>query len=182
MKNYLILFSLLIVLFSCKKEKADTANATYSSWTKPETYTKDTIFGIWGFYYDIPAPQITQSVLDTGAVLVYAKLNGYNTRVWPTGQVGLLPIQIVYQQSGVQVDTWSAAASVGKIRIRFINDHNIYTSINNSHEFRYIIIPGSIRANVGVVMGNSTVSNAQLAEDYAHLSYEEVCRKYHVPL
>jgi hypothetical protein len=75
-----------------------------------------------------------------------------------------LPILINYQQGGLQVDTWSAFASVGNLRIRFVNDHNIYTSIANAHQFRYIIIPG------GAPTGRM-----------AQLSYSELCRKYNIP-
>ncbi len=66
----------------------------------PSTYVKDTVFGIWGFNHDRSVPEITQAVLDSGAVLTYAKLKGYNPLVWPAGQVAPMPIQLTYMQGG----------------------------------------------------------------------------------
>jgi hypothetical protein len=163
-------FAATMLFFSCKKGedgapgKTGTANVRYSEWFTPATYTKDTIFGIWGFYNVKQAPGITQQVLDSGTVFTFAKLKGYNTLIWPAEQVGQLPISLTYVQGGTQTDTWSAAASIGSLKIRFVNDHNIYNTIANAHQFRYIIIPGGLP-------GGRTIP----------LSYEEICRKYNVP-
>jgi len=91
-------------------------------------------------------PQIIQDIIDNGSVLVYGKLLGYNTTVWPVSQVAQLPIQLTYNDGGTTTDTWSALITPGNIRIRFVNDHNIYTVIANAHQFRYIIIPKGIQA------------------------------------
>jgi hypothetical protein len=172
-KYFLLVFSvttILLIAASCKK--GDTgpqgpkgnANVMYSAWFTPATYKKDTVFGIWGFNYSQPVAAITQSILDSGTVLTFGKLLGYNPLVWPAGQVGQLPITITYMQGGLQNDTWSALATPGNLRIRFVNDHNIYTSIATMHQFRYIIIPG------GTFTGRMR-----------QLSYEELCRKYNIP-
>ena len=71
---------------------------------------------------------------------------------------------INYMQGGLQVDTWQAYVKPGNWRVRFTNDHNIYTSISNTHQFRYIIIPGGT-----------------LAGRMAQMSYEEICRMYNIP-
>ncbi|PZR21133.1 MAG: hypothetical protein DI538_29830, partial [Azospira oryzae] len=106
-------FSLLILLCvlaisatQCKKGDTGpqgppgTANVIYSEWFTPNPYIKDTIFGIWGFKYNKAAPLITQQILDSGSVLTFGKLLGYNPAVWPTNVVQQLPIQITYKQSG----------------------------------------------------------------------------------
>jgi hypothetical protein len=165
-----ILFALVLGLSNCKKGDtgpagpAGSANVMYSEWFTPATYQKDTVFGVWGFKYNRTAPGITQKVLDSGVVLTFGKLLGYNSLVWPAGNVGQLPVTITYMQGGVTNDTWSALASVGNLRIRFHNDRNIYTSIATQHQFRYIIVPGGLP-------GGRT----------RPLTYEEVCRRYNVP-
>ncbi|WP_127125237.1 hypothetical protein [Pseudoflavitalea rhizosphaerae] len=151
----------------CKKGDtgpAGTANVFFSEWFKPDVYIKDTVFGVWGFKYNKVVPAITQKILDSGSVLVYGKLLGYNPAVWPTSQVSQLPISITYIQGGHQMDIWEALVTPGNIRIRFTNDHNIYTSIANAHQFRYVIIPGGM-------------PTAHLA----NMKYSEVARLYNLP-
>lgn len=174
MKKYSLLaistMVILLVVTSCKKGDAGpqgpkgTSNVMYSAWFTPATYIKDTVFGSWRFNYTLPVAAITQPILDSGTVLTFGKLHGYNPAVWPNGQVAQLPIIITYVQGGVQNDTWSALATPGNLRIRFVNDNNIYTSISNTHQFRYIIIPG------GTPTGR-----------IAELSYKELCEKYNIP-
>lgn len=159
--------AVLLIAVSCKKgDKGDpgTANVLYSAWFTPGTYKKDTVFGSWGFSYTLPVPTITQTVLDTGSVLVFGKLLGYNPVAWPSNQVAQLPISVNYVQGGQQMDVWSALISPGNLRIRFVNNNNIYTSIANAHQFRYIIIPG----------GAPTGRRAQL-------TYSEICKEYNIP-
>ncbi|MEO5564704.1 MAG: hypothetical protein ABIR18_14760 [Chitinophagaceae bacterium] len=170
MKRIVLLSALVASLFfiaSCKKGddgEPGTANVKYSEWFTPTPYIKDTVFGVWGFKYIKAVPEITQEILDKGTVLVFAKLIGYNSLIWPAGQVGQLPINVTYIQSGVTTDNWAATANVGNIKIRFTNDRNIYTSIASTHQFRYVIIPG------GVPMGRGI-----------SLNYEDICKMYNIP-
>lgn len=138
-----------------------TPNVIYSEWFTASPYIKDTIFGIWGFKYNKAAPGITQQVLDSGSVLTYGKLLGYNPTIWPTNTVQQLPIDLTYNSGGVTTDTWTARLSPGNLQIRFVNDRNIYGSIATNHQFRYIIIPGGVK---GARMANR--------------SYAEICREY----
>jgi hypothetical protein len=183
MKKYVLLavtaIASIFIVTSCKKGDigpqglqgpqgpqgpVGSPNVMYSNWFTPATYKKDTIFGSWGFSHTQPVAAITQPILDSGVVLTFAKLQGYNSLVWPAGQVGQLPITITYMQGGIQNDTWHARAFVGNLKIRFVNDNNIYTSIANQHQFRYIIIPGAVAAG-----------------RMRQLSYEELCRQYNIP-
>lgn len=162
---------LLITLNSCKKGDTGpqgpvgSANVIYSEWFTAGTWKKDTLFGIYGFNYNKPAADITQQVLDSGVVLVYGKLLGYVTSVWPAAQVGQLPITLNYMQSGkTQTDTWSGFATAGNLRIRFVNNTNEYNVIATNHQFRYIIIPGGKKG-------------ARVAQR----SYQEICEAYQIP-
>lgn len=166
---FFVLLICVVLTFSigCKKGDtgpAGTANVFFSDWFKPDVYIKDTVFGSWGFKYNKPVAAITQKIIDSGAVLVYGKLLGYNPLVWPTNQVSQLPISVTYMQGGQQEDIWTAYASPGNIRIRFTNNHNIYTTIANQHVFRYVIIPGGM-------------PTARLAT----MNYNEVVRLYNLP-
>lgn len=198
-RNSYVLIGLVSALFfltqSCKKGdtgpagKDGNANVTYSEWFNPTTYTKDTIFGIWGFYHNRAVTAITQPILDSGTVLVYAKLLGYNPAVWGTNQVGLLPITLAYTQGpGLNHDVWSALLSPGNLRIRFVNDRNQYNTIVTQHVFRYVIIPGGTKIPNAIRKGNGAIISAQVTPDgeaavdsYENLSYEELCRKFNIP-
>src|SRR5690606_23834335 len=127
-----------------------------------------------------PAPQIDEGVLNQGVILVYAKLDGYNERSWPHGNVGLLPISLNYFSGGIYyIDTWSAKCTVGNIRIDMTNSKNLYTSIATSHSYRYVIIPGGasselredIQLKPGIIVNKSELKD---------LSYEEVCHFFEI--
>lgn len=194
----LSLFSLLL-LSSCKKGDTGpagatgTANVIYSAWFTPATYTKDTVFGTYGFIYDKATADITQKILDSGTVLVFGKLDGYVTSIWPTAQVAVLPIVITYMDGeSPNIDTWSALATVGNIRIQLQSSLNAYGSISNAHQFRYIIIPGGVKSTSSVTPGlvtgkGNVISDSQAAAmrqvslNYSQMSYAEICQRLGVP-
>jgi hypothetical protein len=190
--NYLLLlaiaFTVILFASSCGKEGAvgpqgpagatgpagaagptgptGTANVLYSDWVTPAAYTSSTVFGITHFNATITAASVTQDVLDHGTVIVYAKLDGYATNIWPTDQVGQLPVVLTYQLSSVTyIDTWSASATAGSIKIDFTDDLNFYTGISNMHQFRYVIVPGGVHT---------------LAHINKH-NYQEVKQALHLP-
>ncbi|HZY36070.1 MAG TPA: collagen-like protein [Mucilaginibacter sp.] len=122
-----------------------TANVIYSAWVTPSSYTKDTVFSTWHLYANIAATKITQAILDQGTVIVYGKLDGYTSVIWPTAQVSALPIVVTYTEGGtVYTDTWSAQITLGNVRIDFVDNLNLYSNISNAHQFRYVIIPGAV--------------------------------------
>ena len=167
--NYLLVLTAAVMLFasSCGKDGAvgpqgpigatgptgptgstgatGSANVIYSAWVTPATYTKDTIFSTYHFYANIAATKITQAILDHGTVIVYGKLDGYTTTIWPTDQVSALPIAITYEEGATTyTDTWSSLVTLGNVKIDFVDDKNLYGSISNAHQFRYVIIPGAV--------------------------------------
>jgi hypothetical protein len=162
-----------IVFFTaCKKGEVGpqgapgTANVKYSDWFQPDAYTATTIFGIKHFTYDKTAPDITQQVLDSGMVVVFGKLLGYNATIWPTTQVSQLPIALTYIQGGAtNTDTWSALTTPQKLTIRFINDQNDYNTIATNHQFRYVIVPGG-----------SKISARRASLQYGQMSYSDICK------
>jgi hypothetical protein len=130
---------------------AGSANVEYTPWFTPSSYTKDTIFGSYGFYADEAVPAITQAIADNGTVLTYGKLDGYTTSIWPTNQVALMPITITYMDgSSANLDTWSALITPGNVRIELISSANAYNVISNLHQFRCIVIPGGVSIPAGI--------------------------------
>lgn len=160
---------------------AGTANVIYSAWFTPSPYILNTVFGTDHWSYVKTAPGITQAILDNGAILVYGKLNGYNTTVWPVNQVSLLPIIVSYQQSSVfQFDTWSSLATVGNLKIDFVNSVNFYTGgISNTHQFRYVIIPGGVAG--GRMANRQSTYFGYTETQLKAMSYFEVCKALNIP-
>jgi hypothetical protein len=180
-------FLIALLALSCKKGDTGpagatgTANVIYSDWFTPATYKKDTIFGSWGFNYDKAATDITQKIVDSGTVIVFGKLSGYNPIIWPTGQVSALPINITYMTGSTpNIDTWSALVTTGNLRIRLVSSLNAYGNISNAHTFRYIIIPGGTKSTASMTPGQVT-GRGNVLSNYKQMSYEEVCQQLGVP-
>jgi hypothetical protein len=191
----LFLFSgLLISAVSCQKGTAGpagppgTANVIYSDWFTPAAYVKDTVFGSYGFSYDTAIAGLTEPIIDSGTVIVFGQLDGYVTNIWPTGQTAALPITITYMDgASPNIDTWSALLSLGNLKIQLISSLNAYGGISNSHHFRYVIIPGGVKASAvspslqeGGIETNAVGASAG-NPDYTHMSYSQICTQLHIP-
>jgi hypothetical protein len=143
-----------------------TANVIYSDWFTPASYAQTTVFGTIHFDADKAAPKITQAILDSGTVVVYGKLDGYTQTIWPTNQVGQLPIAITYMNGTTQnIDTWSSLITLGNVRIDLASSSNAYGAISNAHQFRYVIIPGGVHT-----LGSINPKN-----------YNEIKQAFHLP-
>lgn len=149
---------------------AGTANVMYSDWFLPETWESSEVFGRTVFSHEEAVPEITQDILDTGVVLVYGKLNGYTSTIWPTDQVSQLPITVQWESGGSQIDVWSANVRPEVLEITLTNNTDTYGSVNAQHEFRYVIIPGG-----------APVASEPAGAVHADLSYEEMRARYGVP-
>ncbi len=169
---------------------AGTANVTDTNWFTPASYTKDTVFGTWGFYHDEAAPLITQGVLDSETVITFGKLDGYVTSIWPTNQVEALPIVITYMDgSSPNIDTWSALLTTGNLRIQLQSSLNAYGGISNAHQFRYVVIPGASATTAaaiapGLKSGNGGIPDAtsvnEVRRNYRQMSYSNICRRLNI--
>jgi len=149
--NYTIttVSQILSVPYARHAAVADSAiktNVINSEWINPTHYIKDTVYGIWGFSYTIDDPRITQDVVDKGSVMVYGNLSAYDKYLWShtQEQAGILPVTIIYIQNNIlYTDRWTASVSLGKIKIRFTDDHNLYLNgiAAGANSFRYVIMP-----------------------------------------
>ena len=158
---------------------AGAANVIYSAWFTPPSYTVNTVSGLKNFDAVQPAPKITQAVLDSGVVLVYGRLSGYIPQLWPTNQVGQLPILINFTSgTSTLTDTWSAYTTVGSLRINMVNSANIYSGLNPVDSFRYVIIPPGVPASSDRGTAGSVFTREQLRA----MSYDQVVRVFHIPV
>jgi hypothetical protein len=136
-----------------------------------------------GRHYLRTAPGITQAILDSGVVLTYGKLDGYTSVIWPTNQVALLPIVVTYiQGSTTYTDTWSAYATADSLRINFIDNQNLYNSISNAHQFRYVIIPGGMAGASVVAPAAGHMRYTRYTPDQLRtMPYETIARLFKIP-
>jgi hypothetical protein len=113
-----------------------TANVIYSPWLNVKFTGNDTI----GWYGDIPAPKLADSIINHGEIKVY-----FNAGSDSVGGEAVFPLPIydlfylgVAINPYFSVDTIFLAATL-----------NVSSVLNNGHnyyQFRYIIIPGGTTA------------------------------------
>ncbi len=118
------------------------AFAIASDWITPSTYTGSDVFGVLNFRAVISAPEITQEVIDSGAVVVYGNLLSYAVGFWPPGEVAQLPITTVYVAGDIfYEDRWSYRLNPGSLEIHVTNNEDLYSTFPSGAEFRYVVIP-----------------------------------------
>jgi hypothetical protein len=160
-----------------------TANVIHSDWFRPaDTDWIETDMDLVDrFSYDIAAPGVTQNILDSGVVLVYAKLLQYPDWIWASNEIGLLPVSITYWYLTTKViDIWSALPSPGNIRVNFQRGGQVPFGNN---WFRYIIIPGGVLGGIAAPTNPSSAGNrTSLTKQLKNMNYEEVCRLFDIPL
>lgn len=171
--SLIIAFSFLLINTSCEGEDGaigpqgeqgaqgeqgtqgnpGTANVIYSDWIASglEQNVSD------GFdAFDINASEITQEVMDTGVILVYAKQ-------------GIAVYQIPLTLNGnINESYYYRVFNIGELNIA-VEGANGVTNIGAPflQLFRYVIIPG----------GQSSRS----ALDYQSMSYNELCTLFNIP-
>lgn len=144
-------------------------NVIYSDWFTPQSWPSSEAFGRTVFSHEESVPAITQEILDSGLVLVYGKLNGYASSIWPTDRISQLPITVQYEQGGSQIDVWSANLHPDILEITFTNNVDTYANISSNHQFRYVIVPGG-----------TPVESAAAGAVQADMSYEKMRALYGV--
>ena len=156
-----ILCALLVVLtMSCAKDGATgpqgpagtngingNANVLYSDW-----FTIASWSGSSGAYtFNKSESQVTQTIIDQGVVLAFAKLagDGTNIRPFPANTAG-------------SAIFWNYILTVGNIQFTT----NV-SSPSTTNQFRYVIIPST--------------TSLRLAKPLKNMTYEEICERYSIP-
>ena len=136
-----------------------TANVIYSAWINAPTAVAETVDGTSGMSTTINAPQLSEDILSKGTILVYVSF-GSGTFSLPYTST-----------AGGFVNTITAVSTLKKIKLfRFRHDQAATVNIPTSLSWRYILIPGGVTA--------TTAKTAK--QDYAKMSYEEVCMHFNI--
>ena len=139
---------------------AGTANVIYSPWATVNFTGSGS-----SYTAKITAPQVTQDIMDKGVVKTYFK---FGSTVYEGNYHNQATNSGIYQY-----------LSVGFI--------NLVANFDASYPWRYVIIPGGVAsgrlsgeasADIFVLQDGTTMSKSMLDK----MSYEEVCRRFNLPL
>lgn len=122
-----------------------TANVIYSDFAQSNTGIRDTVVdGSNIKVTHLIVPEITEEVIQSGTILVYMKFNS---------QVHSLPYT---SSAGGKANTISSLLNPGRIYItRFTHDNSASAYLTPLLSYRYIIIPGGMKAQLnGVDIGD----------------------------
>jgi len=108
-----------------------------------------------GFYFTNNASSITQSILDQGVILVYAKLPWYEGFQTEFSSVVAIPITIEWDPSGYS-NLWFYGAKLGQITIYMEQTGTIgfwansagWLADHSNAQYRYVVIPGTVSGRV----------------------------------
>lgn len=117
-----------------------TANVIYSDWIQLSDLSSPadtTVISRNYTRYQIPAPELTQEIIDNGAILVYYKLLGMTTQ---------LPFTLAGIGSSEDLLVTYAPFTPGRITILSQLLDNTPLTLNSNTQFRYILIPGGTPA------------------------------------
>lgn len=165
-----------------------TANVIYSAWkSAAASWNAKTDFGRATQSSFINAPEVTQTIIDSGLVMVYFRSSNNGVQTLPyTGGSGAVwtlsaypiiettePIAYSAIPTATAVAAGAAVPTANQARIRLISfDHNQAgtTQISSSAQYRYIIVPSGVAAAAST---NSTGLNWQ--------DYSSVKRYFNIP-
>lgn len=181
LKIIAMLILLTVFATSCKKETgptgpagpagpAGTANVIYSPWIAFDgaNWSAATMeYGNNIRTYNDSVPEITQNIIDGGAVLVYFKLYGLG---YP------MPLPFTYNgltTPGInQHFSYRLLEKVLSLVLYNLDNTDDPGFIDNTpppgNFYRYVIIPGGVLSSIG-------------AKNLKEMSYEQVCNKLNMP-
>ncbi|MFA9392000.1 MAG: hypothetical protein ACERKD_19480 [Prolixibacteraceae bacterium] len=134
------------------------ATVYYSEWFSPSSWSG--VSGDW--YFEASAPDLTKNIVEQGVVLAYVWLSG---DLYESTSVRPLPAFAVDANWSFLIHEYGV--------IEFTSDKN--SKPLNSHKFRFIAIPGTIRAL------KSAYPDANGEIDLQQMTYQEVCKLYNIP-
>lgn len=161
---YLFIALSSIILTGCVKENrqgpaGQDATVYYSEWFSTSAWSGST--GDW--YFDASAPDLTESIVESGVILVYCWLagdlyDGSSVRPLPTYAVGANWDFLVHNYGSIQItcDMIIQPSTIG-------------------NKFRFIAIPGTITAL------KAQSYNGKNLEELKAMTYKDVCKLYNIP-
>ncbi|WP_131248781.1 collagen-like protein [Aquimarina atlantica] len=136
-----------------------TANVIYSDWipTGFENFINNS-----NADFTINAPDMTDAIIESGAILVYGK------------NIGNLNDEDTYAIPVVLTNThFFTAEAAGQLELRIRSLDGDIIGDPFFEEYRYILIPGGIPVNQSV--------GTKSAKDYATMSYREAISLFNIP-
>lgn len=140
-----------------------TANVIYSEWIDSPldgSIPSSTANG------SIDVPGLSQEIFDNGTVLLYGKAGSINVFALPF--VGASGVSYYYR------------LSVGSINIRMATVDGTDIGEPLFGQYRYIIIPGGVKASNGIGGISGKSSSTKSSQDYAGMSYEEIIAYFNI--
>lgn len=125
---------------------AGTANVIYSEWFNPDTWTSVNYFGVAERQFTMSTPELTQEIIDNGAVLVYMRFAGI------APQINQLPVTVADVNY-----RFLFRAQAGSITVAFYSVSNPGTdpgAIPSSNVVRYVLIPGGVLDEITQLNGS----------------------------
>lgn len=150
-----------------------TANVIYSAWisdASPANWA-DTAIGLLGTVVrrrNVPAPGITQAILDQGVVLAYARGGVTNAQPWP------MPITFTF---GGAPMVMGFLPSLGRLVVIItVPTTGIAPAVFWGGEFRYVIIPGGVAGGRSAEKMAEIRGRAYSESELKSMSYQQICR------
>ncbi len=152
---------------------AGTANVIYTAWTNfniANWTAVQNVFGIDQRRYPIPAPGLSQTMLDNGVVIVYIKFSGVANTAYP-----LPMVESIAGGGGLQ--NMQNINTLNTITLRFFNGNGVGDpgTFGAPNQWRYVLIPGGVAGGrgAGPYMGYTE-------QQIRAMSYSEVCRTFNI--
>lgn len=134
-----------------------TANVYYSAWVYASSFRDSIIDNSNLKLGTIAAPQMVDSIVNKGTLLVYFTYGG-----------GVQPMPYT-SNAGGKTSTLSFIPMLNRIFVtRFTHDNSNAVALSTLLQYRYIIIPGGI-------------GGRQMDINYAAMTYQEVCSFLRIP-
>jgi len=164
---YLFATLFILVFTGCKNEGEqgpaglDGLDATvyYSQWITPSAWLGTS--GDW--YFDVNAPDLTEDVVENGAILAYVWLAG---DLYDATSVRPLPAYALDANWSFLIHEYGS--------IQFTSDM-ISRPLTTGNKFRFIAIPGNIET-----LKSASLKNIGGA-DLKSMSYKDVCKLFNIP-
>ena len=155
---------------------AGTANVIYTAWTNfnvANWTAVQNIFGIDQRRYPIPAPGITQTMLDNGVVIVYIKFSGVANTAYP-----LPMVESIAGSGGLQ--NLQNINTLSTITLRFFNANGVGDpgTFGSPNQWRYVLIPGGIAG--GRSANGSGPYMGYTEQQLRAMPYSEICRIFNI--
>jgi len=147
-----------------------TANVIYSEWYSPATWEQVNVYGVIERQYTMTTSELTQEIIDHGAVLVYMRFVGI------APQINQLPVNIIDPNYD-----FLFRAQAGSITAAYYSVTSPGTAPNvipSSNVVRYVLIPGGVLDETALIEG---VTSGRLIESLDHMLYADLCGMLGIP-